>query len=171
MRGATYNVSVERLGENWKLWGEGSHTYGQPVSELPWWKYAAMVALCPFGRSLDRPWGSVIVRFGATGNEESFMDPDPVPVPSEHLSENMTPGKDGQMFIYLNKPVVVIPGFETMISNLMGSTAKAPPDRKADQIIGAASSARSLGRKHPIKSALMSFHADLVGNDRAIRFH
>lgn len=124
-RGATYNVSVEKLGEDWKLWGESSHTYGQPVSELPWWKQAAMVALYPFRRSLDRPWGSVIVRFGITGNEESFMDPDPVPVPSEHLSENMTPGKDGQMFIYLNKPVVGIPGVETMISNLIGSSAKA----------------------------------------------
>lgn len=53
------------------------------------------------------------------------MDPDPVPKPDENLSENMTAAKDGQMFIYLNKPVVGIPGVESLLSNLIGNEAKA----------------------------------------------
>ena len=65
-----------------------------------------MVLLYPLHRSLDRPWGSVIARFGSTGNEESFMDPAPARKPPEDLGEVMTPKRDGQLFFYLNKPVI-----------------------------------------------------------------
>lgn len=62
------------------------------------------------------------MRFGRTGSEESFMDPDPPTLDesatnstslkprkmsdrNEHLSEHMTP-RDGQVSIYANKPVL-----------------------------------------------------------------
>jgi hypothetical protein len=64
-----------------------SHTYGLAIVEMPRWKRAVMALSYPLRRSIDRPWGSVIARFGATGNEENFMDPDKVPNPPENLEE------------------------------------------------------------------------------------
>src|SRR5262249_50427354 len=63
-----------------------------------WWQQAVAIALYPFRRSLDRPWGSIIVRFGAAGNEETFIDPDAVA--ASELQSEYLPKKDGEIFIY-----------------------------------------------------------------------
>jgi uncharacterized protein (DUF2235 family) len=126
-RGNSYLVSVRRQDStvNWQFWDERAHTYGQSIVELPKMKRAIMFALFPLRRSFDRPWVSIIARFGSTGNEENFMDPDPVRLPSEALGEVMTPKKDGQLFFYLNQPVLGIWGFETLVSDLIGNDGKA----------------------------------------------
>jgi Uncharacterized alpha/beta hydrolase domain (DUF2235) len=126
-RGKAYTVSVKRSPSNaaWDFWGETSHVYGQSVADLPKWKRLVMVLLYPLRRSLDRPWGSVIARFGSTGNEESFMDPAPVRKPPEDLTEVMVPKRDGQLFFYLNKPVIGIWGLELVIANLLGNESRA----------------------------------------------
>ncbi len=79
----------------------------------------------PLRRSFDRPWGSVIARFGPTGNEESFMDPAPVRNPPESLGEVMTPKKDGQLFFYLNLPVIGIWGLEPVVANWLSNEGEA----------------------------------------------
>ena len=68
-RGQKYAIGVHREPptEKWKFWNEESFLSGQPVSHLTWWKQAAMVALLPFRRTLDRPWGATIVRYGPSG--------------------------------------------------------------------------------------------------------
>jgi hypothetical protein len=70
----------------------------------PWWKRVLAWVLYPLRRSLDRPWGSVIVRYGAEGNEESFLDPD-IAMPNERQSESKIMSRSGELFIYVNKPV------------------------------------------------------------------
>jgi uncharacterized protein (DUF2235 family) len=126
-RGRSYLVSVKSAtGSNdWKFWNEQSHIYGQAIDDLPKWKRAVMLLLYPMRRSFDRPWGSLIARFGPTGNEESFMDPAPVRAPPEGLSEVMTPKKDGQLFFYLNLPVVGIWGIEPILANWLGNEGTA----------------------------------------------
>lgn len=126
-RGRSYLVSVKRGASDaeWKFWNENSHIYGQAIDDLPKWKRAVMLLLYPLHRSFDRPWGSVIARFGPTGNEESFMDPAPVRKPPESLGEVMTPKKDGQLFFYLNLPVIGIWGIEPIVANWLGNEGEA----------------------------------------------
>jgi len=126
-RGRSYLVSVKQGASDvdWKFWNENSHIYGQAIDDLPKWKRAAMLLLYPLRRSFDRPWGSVIARFGPTGNEESFMDPAPVRNPPQSLSEVMTPKKDGQLFVYLNLPVIGFWGFEPIVANWLGNRGEA----------------------------------------------
>ena len=59
------------------------------------------------GARSDRPFGRVIIRYGQTGNEENFIDPDPDADPKEvtHLEEKFRPTRDGELYVYLNKPV------------------------------------------------------------------
>ena len=82
-------------------------------------------------------------RYGPTGNEESFLDRDPpalddelvdppgykaedVPDRSESLGEPWTAPRDGEIYLYLNKPVLGIWGAETWISKyLIQNTGKA----------------------------------------------
>ena len=56
----------------------------------------------PLKRTLDRPFGRVIIRYGETGNEENFIDSEPT---NGRLDEKFRATRDGQMFVYLNQPV------------------------------------------------------------------
>jgi len=146
--GKRYRVVVERLPASgtdaqsgkWTFFGEESYMGAQPVSHLSPLKAAAMTLLFPFRRSFDRPWGNVILRIGSRGNEEDFLDRDPpkqsdsllanreeyaVPEESETLSEQLVPKRDGELFVYLNKPVLGLWGFESWLSDLIGSTGRA----------------------------------------------
>jgi hypothetical protein len=126
--GGDYLIKVERSPRDaaWTFWREPSHTWGTPVSELSWWEGAVMTALYPFRRTFDRPWGSIILRYGSTGAEEDFLDPDPKPDPKdqEMLTETLKPKRDGELFVYLNEPVIGIWGAETWLADLIGNEAK-----------------------------------------------
>jgi hypothetical protein len=52
----------------------------------------------PLKRTLDRLFGCAILRYGETGNRESFID-------GERTTGNLGPMRDGELFVYLNKPV------------------------------------------------------------------
>ena len=82
--------------------------------------YLAVVGRVAFGivayplkRTYDRPFGEFVVRYGSTGNEENFIDADlperrmkddhPV---DRNLDETFTPTRDGELFVYLNKPAL-----------------------------------------------------------------
>ncbi len=124
----------------WTFWDEGSFMGGQPVSSLPTEKAIAMALLFPLRRTFDRPWGSVILRVGSTGSEEDFLDPNPPEQKDllvadrnkyairdeEQLSEIFKPKRDGELYVYLNKPVLGWWGLESWISrNWIGNTGKA----------------------------------------------
>jgi hypothetical protein len=148
--GTRYRVSVKRLPEEdavapagkWTFFGEDSYRGGQPVSHLSPPKSVALALLFPFRRTFDRPWGSIILRSVGKGNEEDFLDRAPpkqtddllandadsaVPEKAESLAEGLTPRRDGELFIYLNKPV------QSSISGHRGSqrVCLALPHRRA----------------------------------------
>jgi hypothetical protein len=124
----------------WTFFGEESYMGGQPVSRLSGLKPIAMTLLFPFRRSLDRPWGNIILRIGSRGNEEDFLDRAPpkqsddllahetefaIPDKSETLAEELKPKRDGELFVYLNKPVLGLWGYESWLSDLIGNTGRA----------------------------------------------
>jgi uncharacterized protein (DUF2235 family) len=143
-RGDKYAINVHRYPKNekWKFWHEPSFLSGQPVSRLEWWKQPLMTMMYPFRRTLDRPWSAFIVRYGPTGTEESFLDRDPpaldddlvdeqgyraedVPEHSETLGEEWRASRDGEIYLYLNKPVLGIWGIETWISKFIPNSGMA----------------------------------------------
>ena len=66
---------------------------------------ALAVVTAPLKRTLDRPLGNLIVRYGATGNEEAFVDPDPKAPDKTANDVFIRPTVSGELFIYLDKPV------------------------------------------------------------------
>jgi uncharacterized protein (DUF2235 family) len=58
----------------------------------------------PLKRSFDRQLGVFTLRYGTTGNEENFIDPDVPPAKGGKLDETFKPTRDGELFAYLNKP-------------------------------------------------------------------
>ena len=144
-RGQKYAISIRRTPpkEAWTFWNEPAFFGGQPVSHLEWWKQPILLMLYPFRRTLDRPWSSFIVRYGPTGNEESFLDREP-PVLDDDLDsplgfnevgvvddpgilgELWTAKRDGELYVYLNKPVLGFWGVEAAISKyLIPNTGRA----------------------------------------------
>jgi hypothetical protein len=131
-RGKRYKIDISRDKEKWQFWGKPSFLSGQPISRLGFWKGPLIAMMLPFRRTLDRPWSSVIVRYGPTGTEESFLDPKPPKlddslvrtegdelekIPDEEsLGEEWTARRDGEIYVYLNKPVLGIWGIEAWIS-------------------------------------------------------
>jgi hypothetical protein len=92
--------------------------------------------LYPLRRTLDRPWGAFILRIGGKDNEEHFLDRNPpqesddirpnpkyLAIPaqdeSENLGEILTPTRDGELFMYLNKPII------RWLSHWIGNTGTA----------------------------------------------
>jgi uncharacterized protein (DUF2235 family) len=63
------------------------------------------VVTAPLKRTLDRPLGNLIVRYGATGNEEAFADPDATAPDPNANDVPIHPTVSGELFVYLNKPV------------------------------------------------------------------
>lgn len=137
-RGERFSIRVLRdpPDQKWTFWGEPAFLSGQPIERLAWWKQSLMALAFPFRRAWDRPWGSIIVRYGPTGTEESFLDRDPpalndklvdnggaqleeVPEPGESLGEPWTARRDGEIYVYLNKPVLGFWGIETVISKYL----------------------------------------------------
>jgi hypothetical protein len=146
--GNRYRVSFKRLPEEenlaatgkWTFFGEESYMGGQPVSHLSTVKSAVMALLFPLRRTFDRPWGGLILRIGGRGNEEDFLDrpppkqtddlvvnavEEPISEKSESLAEGLTPKRDGELFIYLNKPVLGLWGYESLIGEWIGNTGRA----------------------------------------------
>ncbi|MET0679210.1 MAG: DUF2235 domain-containing protein [Bradyrhizobium sp.] len=122
-RRARYQFVLEKNGE-WSFLGAPSDIGGMPLRAfLPGWKdlknrplesaaglgrFSLLALAYPLKRTLDRPFGRVILRYGETGNEENFIDSEPT---GDRLEESFRATRDGQLFVYLNQPVGgVFPG-------------------------------------------------------------
>jgi len=116
-KNARYHLIVEQNGP-WSFAGTPSSTKGMPLtafappakSDIPtkikaYATQTLMLLMYPFKRTFNRPWGHIIVRYGSTGSEESFIDPGEERR-SDRREEFFTPQRDGEMFIYLNQPVL-----------------------------------------------------------------
>ena len=130
----TYRFEIDKE-DDWSFLGAPSGPGGMPLSAfLPrkgdsWWgstvalaRTAVLFAAYPIKRSFDRPFGRVIIRYGETGNEENFIDSNEDPRSVAHLTERFRATRDGELFVYLNKPVSGFwPG---LFSNVNTGTAR-----------------------------------------------
>ena len=137
-----YRITVTRLPDlgpstalgKWSFWGEESFMGGQPVSRMSTPKGIVLALLFPIRRNLGRPWGSLIFRIGKAGLDEEFVDRAPpeqnenlvipddadrhaVPDKAEAFSRILQPRRDGELFAYLNAPVLGIWRMESLIRN------------------------------------------------------
>src|SRR5205085_1375815 len=82
---------------------------GFTSSDLPNWGDRTLMTLAtPLRREWFRPWFRVVARFGGSGGEETFLDPDPIG--SYGLAERTRATRDGELFLFVNYPVIGIPG-------------------------------------------------------------
>jgi hypothetical protein len=116
-RAHLYAFEIRKQG-NWSFLGASSGPGGMPASSLlprrddGWLESVVGLARAtflslayPIKHSFDRPFGHVIIRYGETGNEENFIDPGDDPRLVDHLMEKFKPTRDGELYVYLNKPV------------------------------------------------------------------
>lgn len=76
----------------------------QKVLSTSYLHSALVVATWPLRRTLDRPLGNVILRYGSTGNEEAFVDPDPKAPNPDLNGTPFRPTVSKELFVYLDKP-------------------------------------------------------------------
>jgi uncharacterized protein (DUF2235 family) len=121
-RNATYLIRFEST----RLFSDGGieasngfNSWSAPT----WWQKGLMLIAVPLRRELIRPWFRVVARFGATGGEETFLDPD-TSAPRYRISENVKATRDGELFLFVNDAVLAIPGLYDFFywQNNKGST-------------------------------------------------
>jgi uncharacterized protein (DUF2235 family) len=108
-RGKTYRISVAAKDPNWSDGGLPASVRGFYASELSWSKWPFFVAGTPLRREWIRPWFRVVARFGSTGGEERFFDPDP-DSDSQSIQARVRAPRDGELFFFVNDAVIGLPG-------------------------------------------------------------
>jgi uncharacterized protein (DUF2235 family) len=105
--GARYHVQIKGTSP-WRDGGIPSQLGGFYTTDAPAWHQRAMLMLgVPLRRELTRPWFRLVLRYGATGGEEVFLDPDPE---DGTIEEVIRPTRKGELFVFVNDAVIGIPG-------------------------------------------------------------
>jgi hypothetical protein len=107
-QGQRYVIKVTPDGD-WSSNGLPASTRGVHLSELESrWDKIKAVALWPFTRNYSRSRFSVLARVGVAGNDEYFLEPDPIPG-ARVLDVEITPRRSGELFVYVNERVLAGP--------------------------------------------------------------
>lgn len=105
--GARYHIAIKATSE-WSDGGIPSQLGGFYTTDAPAWYQRALLMLgVPLRRELTRPWFRLVLRYGATGGEEVFLDPDPE---DGTIEEVIRPTRKGELFIFVNDAVIGLPG-------------------------------------------------------------
>lgn len=103
-------------------WSDGGIAVKAGASPLPsagWFKSILFYAAVPLRRELFEDWFEVVFRYGRTGGEEAFYLYDPT---DPLIRFNMTPTRDGELFIFVNDAVIGLPGlYDRFYRNNRGS--------------------------------------------------
>jgi hypothetical protein len=103
---------------------------GFSSSDLPNWHDRALLTLAiPLRREWVRPWFRVVARYGGSGGEETFLDPD---LTDAHwIDERIRATRDGELFLFVNYPVIGIPGLFGVFYKNNSGTAKVNITRRS----------------------------------------
>lgn len=106
--GARYVVKVETT-EPFRDGGIRSPLGGFSSTDAPnWHQQLALVLGVPLRRELTRPWFRLVLRYGAVGGEEVFLDPDPE---DGTIDAVIRPTRSGELLVFVNDAVLGVPGF------------------------------------------------------------
>ena len=94
--------------------------------EVPWWDIPLAYLAMPLRRDYFRRWFSVAARIGSLGMYEDFVDqsPDPADQIKRYSGETDTLKHDGELFLYVNDPVIAFPGLFRSFYNHNQGTAE-----------------------------------------------
>ncbi|MEH6951964.1 DUF2235 domain-containing protein [Nitrobacter sp. NHB1] len=117
--GARYLVKVETT-QPFRDGDIPSPLGGFYTTDAPRWSQRLWLMLgVPLRRELTRPWFRLVLRYGTTGGEEVFLDPDPEDGKVETV---IRPTRSGELFIFVNDAVLGIPGlYDAFYRNNEGS--------------------------------------------------
>ncbi|QCK84386.1 DUF2235 domain-containing protein [Phreatobacter aquaticus] len=126
-RGRRYVVTIKEK-DLWLDGGiptgvDGLHTLDAPT----WWQGAALMLGTPLRRVWIRPWMRLVGRYGETGGEEAFYDPDPdlpATINERTLEVPIVPKLNGELFFYVNDAVIAIPGLYDLFYRNNSGTAE-----------------------------------------------
>jgi hypothetical protein len=105
--GAKYHVEIKATSA-WRDGGIPSELGGFYTTDAPAWHQRVLLMLgVPLRRELTRPWFRLVLRYGETGGEEVFLDPDPE---DGTIEEVIKPTRKGELFVFVNDAVLGIPG-------------------------------------------------------------
>ena len=105
--GARYHVEVKATSE-WSDGGIPTQLGGFYTTDAPaWYQRVLLMLAVPLRRELTRPWFRLVLRYGETGGEEVFLDPDPEDRDDQNV---IRPTRKGELFIFVNDVVIGIPG-------------------------------------------------------------
>jgi hypothetical protein len=102
---------------------------GFSSSDLPnWYERSLLTLAVPLRREWFRPWFRVVARFGGSGGEETFLDPDFTDV--HWIDERIRATRDGELFLFVNYPVIGIPSLFGFFYENNSGTAKVKITRR-----------------------------------------
>ena len=104
--GARYLVRVETTSP-WRDGENPSPLGGFYTTDAPNWRQQLLLMLgVPLRRELTRPWFRLVLRYGAVGGEEVFLDPDPE---DGTIEATIRPTRSGELLIFVNDAVIGLP--------------------------------------------------------------
>ena len=107
-QGQRYVVNVSPDDE-WLSDGQEVTSRGITLAELkPGWEKIKAFLYWPLIRNFTKPRFGVFARVGDAGNDEYFLDPDPVPG-AKVLDVQIIPRRGGELFLYVNERVIAWP--------------------------------------------------------------
>ncbi len=117
--GAKYHVEIKATSP-WRDSGIPSQLGGFYTTDAPAWHQRVLLMLgVPLRRELTRPWFRLVLRYGAAGGEEVFLDPDPE---DGTIEDVIKPTRKGELFVFVNDAVTGIPGlYDVFYRNNEGS--------------------------------------------------
>ena len=125
--GARYHVQIKATSE-WLDGSVPSQLGGFYTTDAPaWHQRTALMLAVPLRRELTRPWFRLVLRYGATGGEEVFLDPDPEDGTIENV---IRPTRKGELFIFVNDAVIGIPGLYDVFYRNNAGTGKMTVTRR-----------------------------------------
>jgi len=88
----------------------GYSTFHNPEgwTQLSWTQSILHMLATPLRRYYSHPWFQPVARYGFTGNEVDFLEPDPDPKFTK-VEEVVSPKVAGELFLYLNDAVLLAP--------------------------------------------------------------
>jgi uncharacterized protein (DUF2235 family) len=105
--GAKYHIAIKATSP-WRDSGIPSELGGFYSTDAPGWHQRVLLMLgVPLRRELTRPWFRLVLRYGATGGEEVFLDPDPE---DGTIEDVIKPTRKGELYVFVNDAVIGIPG-------------------------------------------------------------
>jgi uncharacterized protein (DUF2235 family) len=112
-QGAKYSVTIVEdspWADNAPQQAHPTRPGGFKTAELSNWRKVPTLAALPLRRALFRRWFTVIARVGAAGISEEFIDPVQISA-NVYRGRTETVGRDGELFLYVNGPVIGLPWF------------------------------------------------------------